>query len=232
MKGTEKQLKWARDIIDETGEYIDKQIRYFERLFESIKSDVDYELRLKYWRQCKADFEEMVDNTELAGTIIDAYKRGAFRDYKLEEWVTSQARLERHRMTVEKIEKVKAEMARMEELEVAEEAVKEQTKEQKMEEAVKESMNRLESLGRMYGKFMVDREEYVLIGYPNREDAKPPVPHKRFFTSPAVKLAEVKATPLNGVPVYEIMWSITDVGDVHGGIPQKVTLCKGEYYVF
>lgn len=74
MKGTEKQIKWAEDIIRDARETIRRNIELIKALQEKHGYDVRQD-ELEAYEKCSESLEKVFASTEEAGAIIEMRNR-------------------------------------------------------------------------------------------------------------------------------------------------------------
>ena len=71
LKGSEKQKKWAFDIIEQVELVINVGIRNAHRNAEIEKRNIKPQVELKYWKKAKEDFSNYLDGLTEAKQVID-----------------------------------------------------------------------------------------------------------------------------------------------------------------
>ena len=76
MKGTEKQIKWAEDIIRETREANKQHVEFYTaKVAENDRIMVDdHKKCLHIWEAISAEFERTVSGIDSAAVVIDNRK--------------------------------------------------------------------------------------------------------------------------------------------------------------
>lgn len=71
LKGSEKQKKWAFDIIEQVELVINVGIRNAQRNAEIEKRNIKPQVELKYWKKANEDFFNYLDGLTEAKQVID-----------------------------------------------------------------------------------------------------------------------------------------------------------------
>ena len=71
LKGSEKQKKWAFDIIEQVELVINVGIRNAQRNSEIEKRNIKPQVELKYWKKAKEDFFNYLDGLTEAKQVIE-----------------------------------------------------------------------------------------------------------------------------------------------------------------
>ena len=103
MKGTEKQIKWAEDIMYDALDTCDKNIKLNGERYEATGLDM-YKMQATLYKIAKATFEKAFAGIEDASEIID--KRYKYNGKTANEYVTRmREQIIKGRITLEQIAK-------------------------------------------------------------------------------------------------------------------------------